>query len=173
MFTKKVFLALFMAAFTTMATFAQADQKQIRSDEASVAGNDRYPPNPTGSWMGVVTSEGGGPPPFRVLMNFTKDGGFTGSGDGDNSVGSVQYGVWERVGGENSRQFAVTFFQLYYAPDATPTGSGKIRQTVILSKSGDTWQGPAQVDIYAPDGTLVFSGTATATATRIRSEPLP
>jgi hypothetical protein len=29
------------------------------------------------------------------------------------------------------------------------------------------------VDIFAPNGTLVFSGTATATATRIQSEPLP
>ncbi len=173
MFTKKVFLALFMAAITTMAAFAQSGENRTQSEEASVIGNERYAPNPIGSWMGVVTSEGGGPPPFRVLMNFTKDGGFTGSGDGDNSVGSVQYGVWEKVGGGNSRQFAVTFLQLYYAADGTSTGSGKIRQTVILNRSGDTWYGPAQVDIFAPDGTLVFSGAATATATRIQSEPLP
>ncbi len=176
MFMKKMFLALIIAAMTTMTAFAQSNENQTQSDETSIEINASNAADPTGSWMGVVTAGPGGPPPFRVLMNFTKDGGFTGSGDGDvgtTQSGSPQYGVWERVGGRNSRRFAVTFFQLFYAPDSSPTGLHKIRQTVILSRSGDTWQGPGKVDIFAPNGTLVFSGTATATATRIQSEPLP
>ena len=131
---------------------------------------------PTGSWEGVVTSINGGPPPFRVLMIFTADGGFIGSGDGDSSTnrsGSPQYGVWEQIGGKASRTYAVTFRQLFYAPDSTSLGSATIRQTVILNESGDTWEGPAEVKIFAPDGTLVFTGTATAIATRIQSNPLP
>jgi len=160
MIMKKMFLALIIAAMTTMAAFAQS--------------NENPTPNITGSWIGVVTNTQGGPPPFRVLMNFTADGGFTGSGDGDNSVGSPQYGVWERVGRSRlSPRFAATFLQLFYDENANPTGSAKIRQTIILDSSGNKWQGPAKVDIFAPDGTLVFSGTATATATRIQSEPLP
>ncbi len=176
MFMKKMFLALIIAAMTTMTAFAQSDEKPTQADEISIENDFDNAADPTGSWMGVVTAGPGGPPPFRVLMNFTKDGGFTGSGDGDvgpTQSGSPQYGVWERVGGANSRRFAVTFFQLFYAPDSSPTGLHKIRQTVILSRSGDTWQGPGKVDIFAPNGTLVFSGTATATATRIQSEPLP
>jgi len=177
MIMKKIFLALIIAAMTTMAAFAQSDENQTRADETSVMSNDSNAANPTGSWMGVVTAGPGGPPPFRVLMNFTKDGGFTGSGDGDvgtTQSGSPQYGVWERVGGANSRRFAVTFLQLYSTNGSGASqGMAKIRQTVILSRSGDTWQGPAKVDIFAPNGTLVFSGTATATATRIQSEPLP
>ncbi len=174
MIMRKIFLALIIAAMTTMTAFAQSNENQTQSDETSIEINASNAADPTGSWMGVVTAGTGGPPPFRVLMNFTKDGGFTASGDGDNFVGgSPQYGVWERVGGRNSRRFAVTFFQLFYAPDSSPTGLHKIRQTVILSHSGDTWQGPGKVDIFAPNGTLVFSGTATATATRIQSEPLP
>ncbi len=176
MFMKKMFLALIIAAMTTMTAFAQSDENQTQADETTIKSNFDNAANPTGSWMGVVTAGPGGPPPFRVLMNFTKDGGFTASGDGDvgtTQSGSPQYGVWERVGGKNSRRFAVTFFQLFYAPDSSPTGLHKIRQTVILSRSGDTWQGPGKVDIFAPNGTLVFSGTATATATRIQSEPLP
>jgi len=169
MFMKKMFLALIIAAMTTMATFAQSNEIQF----PSLINNLPNSVNLTGSWEGVVTNTQGGPPPFRVLMNFTKDGGFTGSGDGDNSVGSPQYGVWERIGGRNSRQFAVTFRQLFYDANANPTGSAKIRQTVILNWSGDTWQGPFKVEIFAPDGTLVFSGAGTATATRIQSEPLP
>ncbi len=160
MFTRKLFIALIIAAVTTITAFAQTN-------------NPPQWTSPTGSWEGVVTSIGGGPPPFRVLMNFTADGGFTGSGDGDSAVGSPQYGVWERIGGKNSRTYAVTFRQLFYNPDSSSTGSARMQQTVILNETGDTWSGPAVVRIYAPDGTLVFTGTATATATRIQSEPLP
>ncbi|MDQ3062511.1 MAG: hypothetical protein M3R14_06550 [Acidobacteriota bacterium] len=177
MIMKKMFLALIIAAMTTMATFAQSDENQTQADEASVNSKVSNAGDLTGSWMGVVTAGPGGPPPFRVLVNFTADGGFTGSGDGDVGVtrsGSPQYGVWERIGGRNSRRFALTFLQLYYSnSNSSSQGLGKIRQTIILSRSGDTWQGPGRVDIFAPDGTLVFSGTATATATRIQSEPLP
>jgi hypothetical protein len=52
-------------------------------------------------------------------------------------------------------------------------GSATIRQTVVLNESGDTWEGPAEVKIFAPDGTLVFTGASVATATRIQSNPLP
>ena len=177
MIMRKMFLALIIAAMTTMTAFAQSDKKPTQADEISIENDFDNAADPTGSWMGVVTAGPGGPPPFRVLMNFTKDGGFTGSGDGDvgtTQSGSPQYGVWERVGGANSRRFAVTFLQLYSTNGSGASqGMAKIRQTVILSRSGDTWQGPAKVDIFAPNGTLVFSGTATATATRIQSEPLP
>jgi hypothetical protein len=161
MFTKQIFIALIIATMTTITAFAQT----------------RHSPDwatPTGAWSGTVTAGPGGPPPFRVLMNFTADGNFIGSGDGDSfSGGSPQHGVWERIGDTSSRTFAVTFLQLFYAPDSSPTAMVKVRQTVILNRSGDTWEGPATVDIFAPDGTLVFAGTATGTATRIRSEPLP
>ena len=177
MFMKKMFLALIIAAMTTMAAFAQSDENQTQTDKTSVMSNVNNAGDLTGSWMGVVTAGPGGPPPFRVLMTFTGVGGFVGSGDGDVGVtqsGSPQYGVWERIGRGNSRRFALTFLQLFSSnSDASSRGTVKVRQTIILSRSGDTWQGPARVDIFAPNGTLVFSGTATATATRIQSEPLP
>ena len=157
---KKLFLALLIAVMTTITAFAQST-------------NVPQWHSPVGSWEGVVTTEGGFPAPFRVIMNFTADGGFTGSGDGDSAVGSPQYGVWERIGGRNSRTYSATFRQLFYAPDATSTGSGTVQQKVILNETGDAWSGPAVVRIYAPDGTLVFTVAATATATRIQSEPLP
>lgn len=158
MFTRKFFIALIIAVMTAAAASAQTIAPPAWT-------------SPTGSWEGVVTNEVG-PPPFRVLMNFTADGGFTGSGDGDNAVGSPQYGVWERIGSKNSRTYAVTFRQLFYNPDSSPAGYARMQQTVILNESGDTWTGPFVVRIYAPDGTLVFTGTGTATATRIQSEPL-
>jgi len=177
MIMRKVFLALIIAAMTTMTAFAQSDEKPTQADKISIENDFDNAAAPTGSWMGVVTNTQGGPPPFRVLMNFTKDGGFTASGDGDvgpTQSGSPLYGVWERVGGRNSRRFAATFLQLYSTnTTGASQGMAKIRQTVILSHSGDTWQGPFKVEIFAPDGTLVFSGGGTATATRIQSEPLP
>ena len=159
MIMRKVFLALIIAAMTTLTALAQTRQSPDWT-------------TPTGSWEGVVTAIDG-PPPFRVLMNFTKDGGFTGSGDGDSAVGSPQYGVWERIGPKNSRTYALTFRMLRYNPDSTSTGMHKIQQTVILNESGDTWTGPGLVSIYDANGTLLFSGPATATASRIVSEPLP
>jgi hypothetical protein len=107
-------------------------------------------------------------------MNFTADGNFIGSGDGDSfSGGSPQHGVWEQVGNVNSRTYAVTFLQLFYDQNSNPTGMVKVRQTVILNQTGNAWQGLAIVDIFDPAGILVFSGSATATATRIVSDPLP
>ena len=161
MFTKKIFIALIIAAVTTITALAQ----------------NNNPPqwtSPTGAWVGTITAGPGGPPPFRALMNFGADGNFIGSADGDSLVGaSPSFGVWERIGDPSSRKYAATFLQIFYAPDSSPTALVKVRQTVILNKSGDTWEGPATVDIFLPDGTLVFAGTATGTATRIRSEPLP
>ena len=159
MFTKKVLMTLALTILTTVSALAQTNNTPAWT-------------SPTGSWEGVVTPIGG-PPPFRVLMNFTADGGFTGSGDGDSAVGSPQYGVWERIGDRNSRTFALTFRMLRYNPDSTSTGTHIIQQTVILNAAGDTWTGPGIVRIYTPDGTLVFSGPAAATASRIQSEPLP
>ena len=160
MFTKKIFIALIIAAMTTITAFAQLGERHGST-------------SPVGSWEGVVTNVGGGPPPFRVLMNFTEDGGFTGSGDGDSAVGSPQYGVWERAGGGHSRTYAVTFRQLFYNPDSSSAGSARMQQTVTLNHSGDAWSGPFVVQIFAPDGTLIFTGGGTATATRIESDPLP
>jgi len=166
MFTKKIFIALIIAMMTTMTAFAQSGAI-FQSPGFNAA-------NPTGAWIGIVTAGPGGPPPFRVLMNFTADGNFIGSGDGDSFSGaSPGHGVWERVGTRNSRRFAVTFLQLFYAPDSSPRFLSKVRQTVILNSSGNTWEGPGTVEFFTPDGTtLLFAGTATATATRIRSEPL-
>ncbi len=161
MIRTKIFIAIFIVATTSMTALAQSSNAPAWT-------------SPAGSWEGVVTSDGGVPAPFRVLMNFTADGGFTGSGDGDSAVGSPQYGVWERIGGKSSRKYSVTFRQLFYdPPSSTPTGYAKMQQTVILSESGDTWSGPFVVRIYLADGTLVATGTGTATATRIVSEPLP
>lgn len=153
---KRIFMALIIMGM--MATMASAQSDHQKSEDI------------TGSWEGVVTNLSGGPPPFRVLMTFTGVGGFVGSGDGDDSVGSPQYGVWERTG---RRRFALTFRQLFSNSDGSSNGSGRVRQTIIVSKSGDKWSGPFKVEIFAPDGTLMFSGDGTAQASRIQSEPLP
>jgi hypothetical protein len=161
MFTRKFFIALILAAMTTISAFAQSN-------------NAPQWTSPAGAWIGTITSGPGGPPPFRVLMTFTSDGNFIGTADGDSFAGgSPSLGVWERVGDPSSRKYAATFLQIFYATDSSPTALVKVRQTFILNRLGNTMEGPATVDIFLPDGTLVFAGTATGTATRIQSEPLP
>ena len=158
MYIKK-FIGLFIIiSATAIASFAQAGSRSAWH-------------SPEGSWEGVVTNLEGGPAPFRVLMTFTAGGGFIGTGDGDNAVGSPQHGVWERIGGASSRTYAVTFRQLFYMSDASPTGTARIRQTVLLNKAGDSWSGPFTIEILDADGIVVFIGSGTSTATRIVPEP--
>jgi hypothetical protein len=168
MLIRKIFMAVIITGMTAVTAFGQYPS----FPNVSVLNAPAWT-SPAGSWEGVVTNLEGGPPPFRVLLNFTADGGFTGSGDGDSAVGSPQYGVWEQIGSKNSRTYSVTFRQLFYDPPSSiPTGFARIQQKVVLSKSGDSWSGPFVVRIYTPDGILVFTGTGTTTAQRIVSEPL-
>lgn len=160
MYIKKALVAAIVAAIVTITAFAQFNPGSPRTA-------------PTGSWEGVVTNLDGGPPPFRMLMTFTADGGWIGSSDGDSNGASAGHGVWEQVGGGNSRTFAVTFRQIQYDQNSVPTASVTVRQTFILDDAGNTMEGPGEVKVFLADGTLVFTGRAVATATRIISDPLP
>ncbi len=130
-----------------------------------------------GSWIATVTPTGpGAPPPFKVLLNFTEDGGFTGSAQGDicqEGVATPGYGAWSPAGG---RRFDMTFLQIIYQPKdpvGIPLGTFKVRQTINLSESGNEWSGPFKGDIFDPTGNLVFASQGTATAKRIVVERLP
>lgn len=96
----------------------------------------------------------------------TKDGGVVAqSCDVNESPG---YGEWRRIG---NHQFAGTFVGVTYgAPGTGVTGTYKVRGT--LAVSGDTFSGPFLTEIFALDGTLLFSTTGVVTGQRIAVEPL-
>jgi len=99
----------------------------------------------------------------------TNDGGIVAQGcDLSESPG---YGQWRRIG---PRKFAVTFVGLEFGPIGTGiTGTYKVRATLTLSKDGQTSSGPFLTEVFALDGSLLFSGTGTVTQKRVGVEPLP
>jgi len=96
----------------------------------------------------------------------TKDGGIVAQGcDAGESPG---YGQWQRIG---NHRFAVTFVGVNFgAPGTGLTGNYKVRATLVVS--GDTFSGPFLTEIFALDGTLLFSVTGSVTGQRIGVEPL-
>jgi hypothetical protein len=56
------------------------------------------------------------------------------------------------------------------APGTGITGTYKVRATLVVS--GDTFSGPFLTEIFALDGTSLFSVTGSVTGQRIEVEPL-
>ena len=99
----------------------------------------------------------------------TSDGGIVAQGcDVSESPG---YGQWRRIG---PREFAVTFVGVDFGPTGTGiTDTYKVRGTLTLSKDGQTSTGPFLTEVFALDGSLLFSATGNVTLIRVGVEPLP
>jgi hypothetical protein len=81
---------------------------------------------------------------------------------------SPGYGQWRRTG---NREFAVTFIGVNYGPQGTGiTGSYKVRATLLVD--GESFSGPFLTEVFALDGTLLFSASGTVTGEPIEIEPL-
>ena len=99
----------------------------------------------------------------------TSDGGIVAQGC-DVSV-SPGYGQWRRIG---HREFAVTFVGVNFGPAGAGIASTyKVRATLRLAQDGETSSGPFVIEVFALDGTLLFSATGTVTRQRVGVEPLP
>ncbi len=130
-----------------------------------------------GSWQVIVTSNTF-PEPFRALLTFDGEGGVVGSAQGDvllspppdvPPVATVAHGSWTRTG---NRNFLFTIRQIFYNGDGTYAGGSKVRNAVMISKSGNEMSGQLVVDYYDAADVLVFTGSGNFTATRIVPEPL-
>lgn len=122
-----------------------------------------------GSWLGT-SSEGN-----KILITYHSDGTALASVQGgvstnpDFGVLTVGHGVWKHLGG---RQFSDTFISVNY--DITTgayTGMLKARLSLRLNENGDQANGMDKVEIFGPDGALVFTATGTTTFVRIKFEP--
>jgi hypothetical protein len=99
----------------------------------------------------------------------TSDGGIVAQGcDVSESPG---YGQWRRIG---HGEFAVTFVGVSFGPAGTGiTSTYKVRATLRLSQDRETSSGPFLTEVFALDGSLLFSATGTVTRKRVGVEPLP
>ncbi len=92
------------------------------------------------------------------IVVFTADGGLL-----DPSEGVA--GAWQATGPRSAAWTLVDFI-------TDPHGYVAIRSTAEIDDSGNALAGPYSVTIVGADGTVMFSGEASSTATRFQIEPI-
>jgi hypothetical protein len=137
--------------------------------------------NIVGMWRFKNVSDGNSYPfpiPFGALIDFGTqqwhDDGteFTISGGRAPSSGDVCMGVWEKTGQRTYRMkhLALAYVSSDSSPPVSPAtflGPAIVRETVVVSPSGDSFEGTFTVDQYAKDEiTLIEHVSGTVTATR-------
>ncbi len=111
--------------------------------------------------------------PFNAVGTFNADGTFA-----ENTF--VEYlspqttaarGVWEKV---SARQVAVTLYGIVIGSSGQPEfqGTYRVRWNLYFNQRADRLSGPYTVDVYAPDGSLIFSFNGTSEGRRATSERL-
>jgi hypothetical protein len=78
------------------------------------------------------------------------------------------YGSWARTA---NNEFASTFIGNSFGPDGTVAATYKVRATVVLGPSGDTFSGPFTTEFFDLAGTGLGTVTGTVSAARIVVEP--
>lgn len=116
-----------------------------------------------GSWH-LSIREDGRPDAEQQLSTFTADGAYVQSSGPGASTG---HGAW-RQSGPNT--YWLTFELLVFPEEAPEPATIKIWANITVA--GDSFTAPYRFDVMLPDGTVVDSGTGTATGRRIVSEPL-
>lgn len=122
-----------------------------------------------GSWLGI-SSEGS-----RLILTFNSDGTMQSSVQTEVStipefgILTPGHGVWEHFGG---RQFGFTAVSINYDINTGAyMGMLKARVLLTLNGAGDQMSGTDKVEIFGPDGELVFTASGNTTFTRIKFEP--
>jgi hypothetical protein len=99
----------------------------------------------------------------------TADGGVMAAGC--SLAESTGYGRWVRIG---NNRFEITFVgQGFDLATGAINGTYKVRARVRLSQDLQQFVGPFITDVFALDGTLLFSANGLVTADRVNVESLP
>lgn len=161
------------AVFTLFSSIGHATAPPAVDDLSKSSASDSF----TGAWEGVFTPESGGPPPFRILFTFGKDGTVVeaDAGPPDPQFATASFGAWERTG---NRRFTVTYKQLIFNTQGELDVTFKGRLLVDLDRSGRALDGIVNVNIYTPDGQELLEGAGRIHLQKIAVEaptrqPLP
>ena len=120
-----------------------------------------------GSWLFTVTTNDGSI--TKSLVTFDQGGTLTEAQQGDvgaTTSASPGHGAWVKTGSDD---FAMTIIKMAYeTTSATLVGTAK--NNGKLQVDGDTITAKGSFVATDPNGKVLFSGTYTATATRIKVE---
>jgi hypothetical protein len=140
--------------------------------------------DPVGAWA-IVAHIAGQPDDFS-LATIHSDGTLvasdppmiletTPSGVLSRTFASAGHGVWVKQAGSlpGDRSYSLTFIEMSTGDAGGTPSLVKIRATITLSETGDTFSGPFAYSVAATDGRVLYSGQGTVDARRIGVEPLP
>ena len=102
----------------------------------------------------------------RLLIQFTRDGGFQRIGAGT-PLESPGYGTWARAG---DREFDVTYMALRFDAEHNFIGTRKTNIRLRLSEALDEFAGQARGSVFDVDGNLIDSPQNAIQGTRLRVE---
>jgi hypothetical protein len=128
----------------------------------------RTGPGLDGSWWIDVTFDGTPGVTNAHLATFVPGGAFVQSSALlSEPNASSGHGAWQRVGDN----FALTF-QSFSVDDQGAPIVYKVWATITLSPEGDRFTAPYRLAVTRRDGTVLQTGTGTASGTRLLVEPL-
>lgn len=167
--TKQNFvIALSLTLALTIASLMVFGQNKI-DNQISNSVNDESSQTLVGTWQSVVTPrdcQTGAPAPssFKALTTFNQGGTMSEYAlDPASPYRTTGHGIWKHTTG---RQYTVAWTFYTFAPNGTFTGSVKVRVNKTLSHNFNSLTGDGTVEVFDPNGTVVFTGCSDETATR-------
>jgi hypothetical protein len=111
--------------------------------------------------------------PFTSLNTFHTDGTFIEGSLADYfpPQGTPGQGLWARTG---EGEFNLTFYGVLYGSSNNPQfqGTYRVRSRIITNEAGDQFSAPGKIDIFGPNGNLLFTFDSFASGKRADIVPL-
>jgi hypothetical protein len=124
-----------------------------------------------GAWNVTVVFDQQGPPPCApagAVFTAVTSGRGTVIAESCYASEGAGYGSWVRTA---FNRFAATFIGNSFGPDGTVAATYKVRASVALGPSSDTFSGPFTTEFFDLVGNLLGTATGTVSAARIVVEP--
>jgi hypothetical protein len=142
-----------------MATFAIA--------QTTLASEDKREEKLLGAWNVEVTTVGQGTT-FPALLTFTAGGGMI-ADEPPSPFETSGHGNWVKRGDD---KVAYTFVALIGSAEGSLSARLKVVGTLKFDAGKNRWRGPFKIDVFDPDGKVIFTDHGTFSLKRIAVESL-
>lgn len=162
---------LVSAVFATVWVSAQDKGSEELSNEQSQEDSSRQHTNArklAGTWDAQVTlrncQTGAAIRTFASIGTFMSGGTFLDSTSGiPQALKTPGHGVWSHLSG---RTYRFKFKSFSFDASGNPTGWTIISHDATLNRQATEYESAGTAEVYNPNGTLIFTGCSTTTATR-------
>ncbi len=161
---------LMVATFAQVRVSAQNNDDEQQNDELTRKNSSDRDDDEriVGTWDVQVTirncQNGAAIRTFPSITTYMSGGTFLESTSGiPQAAKTPGHGVWSHI---SRRTYRLSFKSFSFDAGGNFTGWQIIRQQVNLNRRANASESAGTLEVYAPNGTLVFTGCSTATATR-------